>query len=120
MAKSSGSYKKGNIPWTKGKHHKRETKIKMGGENQWLWKGDAVGYRGLHQWVARWKGNSDTCEICGKSGLKGHQIQWANIDHKYRRVLNDYIRVCCSCHTEYDVKNNNRKLYDKAYRESKS
>ena len=51
----------------------------------------------------------DICEMCGKSGLKGRQIQWANIDHKYRRVLDDYIHMCAKCHGEYDRIHNLRK-----------
>lgn len=68
------------------------------------WKGDQVGYVAMHYWVVRWKGKPEICENCGKSGLKGHKIHWANIDHKYRRVLEDYIRLCVKCHMQYDKK----------------
>lgn len=66
------------------------------------WKGDKVGYLALHAWVARCKGTPDTCEKCGKSGFKKQQIHWANIDHKYHRVLDDYIRLCAQCHVDFD------------------
>ena len=66
------------------------------------WKGDKVKYGGLHDWVRKWKGTPDKCEGCGKSGLKGRKINWANIDHKYSRVLEDYIRLCKKCHYHYD------------------
>ena len=65
------------------------------------WKGDAVGYRSIHHWVTRWKPKTNTCEICGIE-KSGHQMHWANIDHKYRRVLDDYIRLCPKCHKNYD------------------
>lgn len=67
------------------------------------WKGDAIGYVGIHDWVRKWKGTPDICENCGKNGLKGHQIHWANVDHKYRRILDDYIRLCVKCHFDHDT-----------------
>ena len=75
--------------------------------NNGMWKGDDVSYVGLHQWVKRWKGQAAYCENCGKEGKKGMggkwSIQWANIDHKYKRILIDYIGLCQSCHMAYDV-----------------
>jgi len=68
-----------------------------------------AGKRAIHNWVGQWKGKPDTCEKCGKSGLSGVQINWANIDHKYRRVLDDYIRLCSKCHGEYDTEHGLRK-----------
>ena len=78
-------------------------------EKNHQWKGEQAGLRAIHIWVAKWKGRPETCEGCGKSGLTGCQINWANIDHKYRRVLEDYIRLCSKCHGEYDSKNGFRK-----------
>lgn len=79
------------------------------------WKGDDVSYVGLHQWVARNKGRPRRCEVCGTTSAK--KYEWANIDHRHRRVLEDFIRMCTSCHRNYDIKNNNyrdpHKQYDK-------
>jgi hypothetical protein len=111
----------------KGRKASIETKLKMSlshiGKNTWSkgckrenalsWKGENAGYVAFHMWVARRKGQPDTCEHCGMSGLKGRQIHWANKDHKYRRVLDDYIRLCKNCHTEYDIENNNYQLRNK-------
>ena len=69
------------------------------------WAGDSVGYRGLHIWVRKHLGNPDTCEFCGKSGLKGHAIHWANKDHSYKRNLGDWLRLCSRCHKKYDLEN---------------
>lgn len=66
------------------------------------WKGDDVKYHGLHHWVAKKLGTPNTCEHCGKSGLKGRQIHWANKSHQYKRDLNDWIRLCRMCHATYD------------------
>lgn len=73
------------------------------GEKNRSWKGKEAGYGSIHEWVSRWKGKPSTCEWCGKKNLFGHQIQWANIDHKYLRILDDYIRLCAKCHDFYDV-----------------
>lgn len=44
------------------------------------------------------------------SGINKKQMyHWANIDHKYRRLLDDYISMCVSCHRQYD-KNNNKRI----------
>jgi len=66
------------------------------------WKGDNVGYSALHSWVRRRKSKPDTCEHCGKSGFKGTQIHWASKSRKYKRDLNDWIRLCAKCHSIYD------------------
>lgn len=68
------------------------------------WYGDEVGYSGVHVWVRKWKGQPRRCEMCGTENAK--KYEWANIDHKYRRVLEDYIRLCTTCHRNYDNENN--------------
>lgn len=68
------------------------------------WKGNDAGYIAIHTWVRKWKGKHIKCEICGVTTCK--KFEWANIDHTYRRVLEDYISMCCSCHKKYDYKNN--------------
>ena len=69
------------------------------------WKGDKVLYNGLHKWVARMLGKPTTCEKCKKPNLAGRQIHWANISHEYKRDLSDWIRLCQSCHRNYDLGN---------------
>jgi len=86
------------------------------GEDSGAWKGEEVGYGALHVWVAYWKGKPHICEKCGKYVENLKAIDWANVDHKYRRVLDDYIRMCKKCHRDYDIENGlitykNRKLY---------
>lgn len=79
------------------------------GEKSYQWKGKDACYRQIHKWVQNWKGKPNHCEKCGKTYDKPRSIQWANIDHKYRRVLDDYIALCCKCHIFYDKENNLRK-----------
>jgi len=56
-------------------------------------------------WIVREKGRPKKCEPCGTT--KKRKYEWANVDHKYRRDLNDYIRMCTSCHRKYDIEHNN-------------
>lgn len=53
------------------------------------------------------KENHRSANIAEEKNLNPRQYQWANKDHKYRRVLEDYMRLCASCHQKYDIKNNN-------------
>lgn len=96
-----GRFTKGNkrpIEWTQ-----RQTE-KVSDEKNYAWKGESVSYRGLHQWIRRKKGKPTKCTCCGKESIKPRVIQWANIDGKYRRHLDDYIAICASCHKFYDLK----------------
>lgn len=76
------------------------------GNKNGKWKGEKAKYGAIHMWVVSHKGKPLECESCGKTNLKLRQYQWANKDHKYRRVLDDYIRLCASCHQKYDIENN--------------
>lgn len=75
----------------------------MVGEDNPKWKGDEVGYVPLHQWVTRHKGAPKKCEVCSIE-REDKVYDWANIDHEYKRDLNDYFRVCRPCHRAYDKK----------------
>ena len=90
------AFKRGHTPWGKGKKFLQTT-----GENNVNWKGENVGYFALHSWVKRHKGSPVECEKCKKND-KQSVYDWANIDHKYRRNLDDYIRLCRSCHRKHD------------------
>ena len=92
-------------PWNKGKTGIISTKKgrhypHLQEENSSAWLGDSIGYFGVHEWVIRWKGKPQKCEMCGAEDKK--KYEWANIDHKYRRILDDYIRLCTKCHRNYD------------------
>jgi len=93
-------FSKGHIPFYKGEHC-----LALAGDKNYLWKGDKANYFAKHNWVKRWKGNPSECEICGLKGEKvGRRwnLEWANVDHKYLRDLNDFISLCISCHKKYD------------------
>ncbi len=114
---------KGHTQWPKGSKHTKETKEKMSqsrrgkmsnvkgkhwklsiqnklnisnghkSEKNYAWKGDDAGYSPIHVWVKKWKGKPIICEVCGQIRTN-KRFHWANIDHKYRRVLEDYISMC--------------------------
>ncbi len=80
---------------------------KISGENNVTWKGDNVGYRGIHHWIIKIKGPAKNykCIDCGKQAR-----DWSNVDHSYKRILEDYQPRCVSCHRKYDfqMKRNNK------------
>ena len=82
--------------------------IKIGtlGKLHNTWKENGVGYSALHRWVRQWKVKPPFCQRCGNFHKR---IHWANIDHKYGRVLDDYIALCPMCHAEYDKEKKLRK-----------
>ena len=111
-------FKKGIVPWNKGKKLPFIPHPKALGRKVWnlgivvkelqgtkhpLWKGDKASYSSVHKWVVRHKGRPQKCTICRTTELR--RYEWANIDHKYKRNLNDYLRMCKKCHKRYDIKN---------------
>jgi hypothetical protein len=101
-------FKKGYTPWNKGKpspwvsERNRLNNPGKSNKEHHNWQGEFASYRSMHRWVVRHKGQPKTCTHCNKTGLTSHRIHWANIDHKYRRNLDDYIRLCVKCHHKYD------------------
>lgn len=88
----------------KGRHRSINTEFKKGenvGSKHRSWKGDKAEYTSIHSWVSRWKGRPKKCEKCGTTDKK--RYEWANISGEYKRDLNDYIRLCKSCHTKLDI-----------------
>jgi hypothetical protein len=61
-------------------------------------------YKELHHWVKNKLGQPLTCEGCLKTVLpiQKQSMHWANVDHEYRRRLDEWLRLCASCHHKYD------------------
>ena len=74
-------------------------------EKNHKWKGDKVGYGGLHIWTRKYKTPKPV--ICPKCGSKNH-IEISNISGKYKRDLNDWEWLCAKCHKIKDGLLNNR------------
>lgn len=107
MIKNNSHYWKGKKFNEKHKQNLSKNHADFNDEKSPRWKGDGVRNAALHQWVAKHKGFPMECSICGTKDRKVYD--WANIDHKYRRVLDDYFRACRSCHRNYDIQNNGYK-----------
>jgi hypothetical protein len=77
------------------------------GESSHLWQGDNITYGALHNWVNYSKSKTGICTNCGANvgPTTRAGTQWANVDHTYRRVLEDYIELCRACHAVYDIVN---------------
>jgi len=96
-----------NRKWSK-KDREKHSDVHKGERNQ-NWKGDKVGYDALHDWVKRKKGKAKQCVHCGTKDAK--RYEWSNIDHKYRRNVDDFIELCTKCHYKYHKDNNLRANY---------
>ena len=84
----------GQVAWNKGLKIE-QTK----GEGNGMWKGENASYFAIHSWVYRTKGKPEKCIDCGKTTGR---IEWSNIDHQYRRKIEDYQARCKKCHERYD------------------
>jgi len=97
---------KGRIAWNKGKRLPERS-----GENHFAWKGDAVSYGALHDWVKKEKGDPQKCKSCKKvgkitytkNGRRRWTITWANISGEYKRNISDWVGLCHQCHSDYDI-----------------
>ena len=96
---SGTGFKKGNKYYESGKATQFKKEETMAEKNV-NWKGDNVGYHGLHKWVARKLGKPSYCAYCQSTDIKAYY--WANISHAYKRELSDWVRLCAKCHSAYD------------------
>jgi len=81
-------------------HKKSHERIYTTGKDAAHWKGNKIGYQGVHQWLRRNYGQPKECEWC--NGKNAKRFEWANIYHSFKRDRADYIRLCKSCHSKYD------------------
>jgi len=133
---NSGSFKKGVIPWNKGKKlskvhcenlrishlgkkQSKETiqkRVKQfSGKKHWNWK-ENPSYEALHTWVYKEFGKAYKCEMPGckypRIGDKGvilkkpKRYEWSNKTGIYNRERKNWWQLCPSCHRKYDYKNN--------------
>ncbi len=74
---------------------------KLSEKNSIHWKGDKVGYAGLHIWIKKQFGKASKCVVC--DSRESRTYNWANISGEHRRDMSDYIQLCVSCHRKYDL-----------------
>lgn len=71
-----------------------------GGDKSPEWKGEDVGYVGLHNWVRKCLGKPRFCMMC----FSEKNLHWANLSHEYKRDLHDWVPLCALCHRAYDMR----------------
>lgn len=122
--KCYGGFKNGHTPWSKGKklgpnpeHSKRLKGMRawnkgisatwISGKKSHMWKGDKIGYSGIHMWLRSEYGKANTCESeiigieCRNNTSRYH---WAKLRGKrYERKRENFIQLCNSCHRIYDL-----------------
>jgi len=92
----------GRVHSEKSKKNMSEAhKGKLLGEKSPLWKGENVGYGGLHAWIRRKIGKASSCFMCGIDDKKIKYV-WANISGEYKRDVSDFINMCSKCHNLFD------------------
>ena len=75
-----------------------KAKITFHDEKHPGWKGDDVGYFGLHQWIRKNLAKPEFCQICG---IKPPE-QAACITGLYNREFKNWKWLCVSCHIIFD------------------
>lgn len=100
-------FKKGVLVWNKGLTVNDDPRVARSiqaahsvphpkGEEHPLWKGEGVTYRTLHKWVENSLGKPNKCERCETEEPKFYY--WHNISGEYYRDLEDWVRLCSTCH----------------------
>lgn len=84
--------------------HKKQISIKNSGEGNGMWKGEDVGYVGVHRWVKLNKIKPKLCKSCKK--VPPYDL--ANISGKHKRDIKDYLYLCRPCHHLFDIKHHRR------------
>lgn len=75
------------------------------------WKGDQIGYGGLHYRIKKNKPKTGFCDICGKKEDKygNTTLEISNITGEYKNDIDDFQWAHRSCHRKYDYENNIRR-----------
>lgn len=108
-------FKKGSVPlkpFPKGNQlhllntsGSKFTSEKCSFDKHWNWRGNKVGYSGIHKWIVRQRGKADHCEECGCDKVPKGRVRWfdwANISNQYKRDISDWIMLCKPCHRVID------------------
>lgn len=82
--------------WTAEKR-KEMSLLKTGSKNP-QWKGEAVGYTAIHEWVKNRLKKPERCENCREK----KPLDLANRSGKYLRKLSDWEWLCRRCHMKSD------------------
>jgi len=111
----STEFKKGIVPWVKGREHPNKSKgiprFELRGKNSPCWKGGQKRYKHTtsrveyKKWRERvFERDNYTCKDCGRRGcyLEAHHIKgWAK-HPKSRYDINNGLTLCLECHKKTD------------------
>ena len=64
------------------------------------WKGQNASYGTIHIWVRKKLGRPKFCEMCGTESSP--RFEWADKSGKCLRNLDNWLRLCRSCHNKFD------------------
>lgn len=97
----------------KHKPHSELTKIKIGvsnsGKNGGNWKGNKVGYFGVHIWLNKHYGKASKCENSECEYETPKRFDWALLQgKKYERNRKNFFMLCRGCHLKYDITDEKR------------
>jgi len=67
------------------------------------WRGDLVGYFGLHDYLRRHMPKPESCEFCHQ---KSEKLDVACITGIYNRDFKNFRYLCRGCHRRYDIAQN--------------
>lgn len=67
-------------------------------------RGTKAQYAGIHAWVKIQLGKPNRCVKCNITVDSPYKIHWANISGEYKKDINDWVRLCSSCHFIFDTK----------------
>lgn len=102
--KLSTEHKKLLISIHTGSKRTTETRMRMSEA-----KGYSNGYHGtreykkVHYWIKKQLGYPNKCENCLLVSDDHKVIHWANKSQKYLFDVNDWMRLCRTCHMKYDI-----------------
>ena len=65
------------------------------------WKGEKVGYHGIHKRMVARYGKANRCEDENCDGVS-KRFEWANISGEYKWERNDWKMLCKKCHFKFD------------------
>lgn len=70
------------------------------GSNNINWRGADIKYGSLHDWVRYHLGKPKKCENCFMA--EHWRYEWANVSGEYKKDLDDWVRLCKTCHVLID------------------
>jgi hypothetical protein len=99
-APSGSEEARANISAAAKEGWKKRKRIDQRGELNPNWKGDTVGWNGIHWWLRRNLPKAGCCEECGKKGKTDYAFR--HHPEPYTRIRDDYAELCRSCHIRFD------------------